>query len=160
MLSNVMVWNAGMALMHGEWYRSPAEDNADGTVEWRVIHSKELFGSKKGADLASVTLGDFGPTTFGGCPILLQAGEVEGFMEDILPFAERAAAVTSCRLEVYEEMIHVFPMFSSVLGEGRLANTRWTEFCIEVFDGRCDNHSPGYYFISLTGGAKRLPWSL
>lgn len=35
-------------------------------------------------------------------------------MEDILPFAQRVAMKASCRLEVYDNMIHVFPMFSLV----------------------------------------------
>ncbi|KAF4656071.1 hypothetical protein FOZ61_007219 [Perkinsus olseni] len=54
MLSNVMVWIAGMALTYGERYTSPAEDNADGTGEWRVVDSKELFSAEKGSDGADL----------------------------------------------------------------------------------------------------------
>ncbi|EER18832.1 conserved hypothetical protein [Perkinsus marinus ATCC 50983] len=141
MLSNVMVWNAGVTLLQGEWYRLPCTEDADRTDEWHI------------AQLASVVLGDSGMLV--GCPILLQAGEVEGFMEDILPFAQRVAMKASCRLEVYDNMIHVFPMFSLILKEGKLAIEKWAEFCIDVFDGRGGGPS-GCYSVSLTGSAEPL----
>ncbi|KAF4658328.1 hypothetical protein FOL47_008014, partial [Perkinsus chesapeaki] len=135
-LCDLMVWSAGVALLYGKPYAPSTEDNANELDDWNLVDSREDLSFDEDYEMASVTLGDLDPPAFGYTPILLQAGEVEGFMEDIIPFAERAA--DSCRLEVYENMIHTFPIFSLVLEEGKLAISRWAQFCIDVFEGHGD----------------------
>lgn len=45
MLSNVMVWNAGVTLLQGEWFRLPCTEDGDRTDEWRIVSRKESFNN-------------------------------------------------------------------------------------------------------------------
>ncbi|KAF4650605.1 hypothetical protein FOZ61_000156 [Perkinsus olseni] len=64
--------------------------------------------------------------TFGGVPILLQAGGSEGFLEEILHFVKMTDDVVT--LEVYEDRFHIFPMLSWIIPQGKVAIKRWASF--------------------------------
>jgi acetyl esterase/lipase len=52
-------------------------------------------------------------------PLFVMVGECETLLDDSRGFADRAQqAGVDCRLEVYPEMIHVFPAFAGITPEG------------------------------------------
>jgi acetyl esterase/lipase len=62
-------------------------------------------------------------------PLLIQVGESETMLDDSTRFAERAkAAGVDVTLEVWEDMVHVWPAFASFLPEGQQAIERIGQF--------------------------------
>ena len=62
-------------------------------------------------------------------PLLIQVGTHETLLDDSVRFAEKAeAAGIDVTLEVEDEMVHVWQLFSSFLPEGRAAIERIGEF--------------------------------
>jgi acetyl esterase/lipase len=65
-------------------------------------------------------------------PLLILVGTSEVLMDDSTRFAARArAAGVPVELEVWEEMIHIWPYFAAVLPEGRQAIERMGAFIRE-----------------------------
>lgn len=65
-------------------------------------------------------------------PLFVLVGTSEVLLDDSTRFAKKAeAAGTSCRLEVWEEMVHIWPFFAAELPEGRLAIDRMGSFIRE-----------------------------
>ena len=63
-------------------------------------------------------------------PMLIQVGDHETLLGDSQALDERArAAGVETRLEIWDEMIHVFQMFHFMLPEAAEANRRIGEFC-------------------------------
>jgi acetyl esterase/lipase len=55
-------------------------------------------------------------------PMFVLVGEIETLLDDARRFAERAlAAGVDCNLEVYPEMVHVFPAFAGIVPEADAA---------------------------------------
>lgn len=85
---------------------------------------------------ASPINGDFE----GWPPIMIQVGSEEVLLSDSLRLAERAAlAGVSVRLEVWDEMVHAWPLFHPALNAGlRAISTagRW------IFERTHDQHQP------------------
>ncbi|HEY1739780.1 MAG TPA: alpha/beta hydrolase [Acidimicrobiia bacterium] len=62
-------------------------------------------------------------------PLFVMVGEVETLLDDSRRFAARAQdAGVDCRLDVYPEMIHVFPAFAGVTPEGDVGVDDMAEF--------------------------------
>lgn len=77
-----------------------------------------LAGASAQDPLASPVFGDLG----GLAPLYIQCGADEQLLSDSLLLAERAAfAGVEVRLEVWPEMIHVWPVFHQYLGAARRA---------------------------------------
>lgn len=65
-------------------------------------------------------------------PLFVLVGTSEVLLDDSTRFAKKAeAAGTRCRLEVWEEMVHIWPFFAAELPEGRLAIDRMGSFIRE-----------------------------
>ncbi len=85
-------------------------------------------GADLKAPLASPLYGDLK----GLPPLLILVGTWEVLMDDSTRFAARAkAAGVAVELEVWEEMIHIWPYFAAVLPEGRQAIERMGAFIKE-----------------------------
>ncbi|KAF4659420.1 hypothetical protein FOL46_006603 [Perkinsus olseni] len=84
--------------------------------------------------LFSVVYGDVSPEAFGNAPILVQAGSVEALYDDIARFVDKAKG--SVCFEVYENMFHVFPIFSRVVPLGQTAIDRWAGFASKALRGQ------------------------
>ncbi|OLT00291.1 hypothetical protein BJF90_36055 [Pseudonocardia sp. CNS-004] len=62
-------------------------------------------------------------------PLLLMAGSTEALLDDSVRFHESVLAVGGCsQLVVAPDMVHIWPVFSSFLPEGRAAITTIGEF--------------------------------
>ncbi|KAF4658331.1 hypothetical protein FOL47_008017 [Perkinsus chesapeaki] len=83
--------------------------------------------------LFSVIDGDLNPEAFANVPILVQAGSVEALHGDISRFADKARH--SVCFEVYQDMFHVFPVFSKFVPLGQIAVNRWANFASKALKG-------------------------
>jgi acetyl esterase/lipase len=65
-------------------------------------------------------------------PLLILVGDCERLLDDSTRLAEKArAAGTQVRIEIWNEMVHIWPFFASLLPEGRAAIQRMAEFVDE-----------------------------
>jgi monoterpene epsilon-lactone hydrolase len=94
----------------------------------RLRENGRLYG---GDDLRAPLAAPLYADLTGLPPMLVQVGDAEILLDDAVRLAERAkAAGVEVDLEVWDEMIHVFPMFAGGLDEGRQAIERigaWVE---------------------------------
>ena len=66
-------------------------------------------------------------------PLLIQVGNIEALLDDAVLLDERAkAAGVSSKLEVWDEMIHVWHRYFPMLREAREANSRIGEFVRDI----------------------------
>ena len=66
-------------------------------------------------------------------PLLIQVGNIEALLDDAVLLDERAkAAGVSSKLEVWDEMIHVWHRYFPMLQEAREANSRIGEFVRDI----------------------------
>ncbi|MDX2170475.1 MAG: alpha/beta hydrolase [Deltaproteobacteria bacterium] len=87
-----------------------------------------LAGADPRAPLASPLFADL----HGLPPLLIQVGSAETLLDDSTRFAARArAADVSVRLDVWDDMIHVFNAFAFLLPEARTANQQIGAFLRE-----------------------------
>ena len=87
--------------------------------------NRYLGGADAKAPLASPLYADLK----GLPPLLILVGTSEVLLDDSTRFAERAkAAGVSVELEVWDEMIHIWPYFAAILPEGRQAIDRMGAF--------------------------------
>lgn len=83
--------------------------------------SQMYAGEHTRAPLVSPLFGDLS----GLPPLLIQVGTAELLLDDSTRFAERAeAAGVNVTLEVWDDMIHIWPIFSFMLPEGQQAIDR------------------------------------
>jgi epsilon-lactone hydrolase len=65
-------------------------------------------------------------------PLLILVGDCERLLDDSTRLAEKArAAGTQVRIEIWNEMVHIWPFFAALLPEGRAAIERMAEFVDE-----------------------------
>jgi acetyl esterase/lipase len=65
-------------------------------------------------------------------PLLILVGDCERLLDDSTRLAEKArAAGTQVTIEIWNEMVHIWPFFASLLPEGRAAIQRMAEFVDE-----------------------------
>ncbi|MFL5295034.1 MAG: alpha/beta hydrolase [Phenylobacterium sp.] len=109
---------ADLTLSHPA-HRAKAADDPMITAELLRECAGQYLGSAAARDpLASPAFGDFD----GLAPMLIQVGSEEMLLGDSLMLAERAGlARVDVRLEVWAEMIHVFPVFGGQLAAARRA---------------------------------------
>ncbi len=87
-----------------------------------------------GADPRSATASPLFADLAGLPPLLIHVGSAETLLDDSLRFAERAkSAGVDVVLEEWEEMIHVWHAFASLLPEGRQAIERIGEYLGQRF---------------------------
>ena len=113
-----------------ETYRTKAQTDPIVTAEGiREMAALYLGGLDPKTALASPIFGDL----TGLPPLLIQVGSEEVLLEDAIGLDKRARACgVDSRLEVWEEMIHVWHAFSPVLKEGREAIARIGEYVKEI----------------------------
>ena len=106
-------------------------------------HTDPIVQEEGIKEMAALYLGDLDPETplaspvFGDLtglpPLLIQVGSEEVLLEDSIRLDKRARACgVDSRLEVWEEMIHVWHSFSPILKEGREAIARIGEYFREI----------------------------
>jgi acetyl esterase/lipase len=140
--------DAGEPLPRGAALISPGTDFArkGGSYEDRVEADPIL--SPALVDVwARLYLGDADPESplvsplrgdLGGLPpILIIVGDAEILLDDAVRFAEKATeAGVDCTIEVWEEMVHIFPIFAPILPEGQQAIDRIGEWVKEHISAR------------------------
>ena len=99
------------------------------TLSSLIAFAKRFAPKRKWNDpLVSPAFGD----PAGLPPLLIQAGAAETLLDDSLRFAKKAKdAGVDVELEVWPDMIHVWHVFASFLGEGRQAIERIASFSKE-----------------------------
>jgi epsilon-lactone hydrolase len=112
-----------------ETYQTKAQTDPIVTAEGiREMAALYLSGLDPKTPLASPIFGDL----TGLPPLLIQVGSEEVLLDDSIGLDKRARACgVDSRLEVWEEMIHVWHAFSPVLREGREAIARIGEYVKE-----------------------------
>ncbi|EER18833.1 hypothetical protein Pmar_PMAR006457 [Perkinsus marinus ATCC 50983] len=104
-----------------------------GDEEWARVRALAPDGKMEEHPLFSVARGKLDPSAFGNVPILLQIGATEALRGGVDAFATKAREAVC--YEVYDRMIHVFPMFSSVIPLGQIAINRWADFVSKAIEG-------------------------
>ncbi|MEP7336933.1 MAG: alpha/beta hydrolase [Acidobacteriota bacterium] len=107
--------------------KSYTMDGAALATRGRVITYAEMY--LKNVDTKHPLASPIFANLTGLPPMLIQVGSADPFYDDSINLAARAKACgVETELEVWEEMVHVWHYFHSMLGEGRRAITRIGEF--------------------------------
>ena len=65
-------------------------------------------------------------------PLLILVGDCERLLDDSTRLAEKASdAGTTVTIEIWDEMVHIWPFFAAILPEGRAAIERIARFVDE-----------------------------
>jgi acetyl esterase/lipase len=120
----------------GESYRTKAEEDPiverDAILEMADLY---LAGQDRRTPLASPLFADLS----GLPPLLIQVGSAEVLLDDSRRLSDRArAAGVDVVLEVWDEMVHVWQLFSALLPEGREALEAVVRFIRQKASGQVD----------------------
>ena len=122
----------------GDSYRTKAEE--DPIVQQAPIlelAEAYLAGEDPKTPLASPVFGDL----TGLPPLLIQVGSSEVLLDDSRRLAANAkTAGVEVSLEVWDQMVHVWQLFSAILPEGREAIEEVVRFILERTDGESRVH--------------------
>ncbi|KAJ3411478.1 hypothetical protein HDV05_002131 [Chytridiales sp. JEL 0842] len=67
------------------------------------------------------------------CPVLIQVGDAERLRDESLEFYLETFRKSMIRLEVYEDMVHDWHLFSAQEASGRMAIRKLSEFFIRIY---------------------------